>query len=111
MKTAVAIDRADAIGVAVEREARVILAVDYGAPQSFHVRLDRLRIDAAEKRVARPADFIARNSVARETIRGASPRPAPCIGSTTKRKFAARILSQSTSLSSVSRYGVRTSSD
>ena len=58
------VDGADAVGVAVEREARVVAAFEHGAAQGFHVRLDRLGINAAEQRIARAANFRGLDAVA-----------------------------------------------
>ena len=63
---AVAVDRADAVGVAIERESGVVIAFANGVAQRLHVRLDRLRIHAAEKRVARAANFGGFDSVTLE---------------------------------------------
>ena len=100
---AVAIHGADAVAVAVGGKAGVVAARAHRVAQRFDVRLDRLGIDAAEQRIARAANFVAGDAVAGASVRRSSPRAAPCMGSTTKRNFAARIFSQSTSFSTVSR--------
>ena len=65
---AIAVHCADAVGVAIEREACVEFALHHGALQRCDVRLDRLRIHAAEERVARAANFFACDFVAAEKI-------------------------------------------
>src|SRR5579872_1621518 len=67
-EAAVAIDRANAVAVAVGGEANVVFAAQHGLPQRIDVRLDRLRMRAAKKRIARPSDFVARNAVAFENL-------------------------------------------
>ncbi len=65
---AVAVDRADAVRVAIEREACVIAAIDHRPTQRLNVRLDRLGIHAAEKRIARAANFGRLDAVTAEKL-------------------------------------------
>ena len=65
---AVAIDRADAVAVAVSSKADVVLAGEDGLAERIDVRLDGFGVSAAEKRVARAADFIAGDAVALENF-------------------------------------------
>ena len=108
---AVAVDRADAVGVAIEREARVVAAVDHRAAQRLDVRLDRLRIHAAEKRIARAANFVASRFRGGGKARAAGRAPRRASDRSRNGISTTRSRSQSTSASSVSRYGVRTSSE
>ncbi len=57
-KVAVAVDGADAIGVAVQRESRIVLSCSHRLAQGFHVRLDRFGVHAAEKGIARAANLV-----------------------------------------------------
>ena len=84
----------------------VVAAFAHGFLQRRDVRLDGLGIDAAKKRIARAANFIAGDAVARASIRGAvrARRRAWDRRQSAARRLLAR-LSQSTSLSMVSRYG------
>src|SRR5258708_32081798 len=66
---AVAVNRPDAVAIAVGAEAGVVFSGTHGSPQRFDVRLDRLRIYTAETRITRPAYFVAANSVATEELR------------------------------------------
>src|SRR5580704_3788778 len=73
---AVAVHRADAVGIAIQREASVELAFDHGALQRGDVRFNRLGIYATEKRIARAAnfftgDFVAAEQVAQQSASGA----------------------------------------
>jgi hypothetical protein len=65
---AVAIDGADAVAVAVGAKADVIFAGEDGFAERVDVRLDGFGMSAAEKRVARAADFVASDAVAFEKI-------------------------------------------
>ena len=65
---AVAVHGADAVGVAIEREAGVEFALRHGASQRGDVRLNGFRIHAAEERIARAANFFANDFVAAEKI-------------------------------------------
>src|SRR5271169_5788185 len=65
---AVAIHGADAVGVSIKREACVEFALHHGALQCCDVRLDRLRIHAAEERIAHAANFFTGNLVTAEKI-------------------------------------------
>ena len=65
---AVGIHRADAVRVAIEREPRVVAARAHRLAQGLDVRLDRLRIHAAEKRIALAADFSGLDSVAAKQL-------------------------------------------
>src|SRR5580693_5596951 len=63
---AVAIDRADAVAVTVSGKAYVVLAGEDGLAERIDVRLDRFGMRAAEKRIARAANFVAGDAVALE---------------------------------------------
>ena len=63
---AVAIDGADAVAVAVGAEADVVFAGEDGFAERVDVRLDGFGMRAAEKRIARAADFVAGDAVALE---------------------------------------------
>ena len=65
---AVTIHCADAVGVAIEREAGVEFALHHGPLQRCDVRLDRLRVYAAEERVARATNLFTGDFVAAEQI-------------------------------------------
>src|SRR5262249_37543457 len=58
-----AVDRADAVAVAIRAETGVIFPAKHRLAQRFDMRLDRFRMYAAEPRVARSANFVARNTV------------------------------------------------
>src|SRR5271169_4283786 len=62
-KAAVAIDSADAIAVAVGSEARVKFSGENCFAQGIDMRLDGLRVNTPETRIARTANFFRRNSV------------------------------------------------
>jgi hypothetical protein len=70
------IHRADAVSIAVRREACVILAGDNGVLERRNVRLDRFGVRASKARIARAPNFIAGNSLALEKF-----RQQPCSGS------------------------------
>ena len=99
---AVAIDGADAVAVTVGAKSGVVFAGQHSIAQRLDVRFDGLGVRAAETRVVGAANFVAVNIVAGEKL---AQRPAdePCMGSETKRKFAFRKRSQSTSFSRASR--------
>src|SRR3984957_5301496 len=61
---AIAIDCADAVGVAVEAKTRVVFSFDHGLAERGDVRLDGFGIHAAEERVAIGANLFAGDSVA-----------------------------------------------
>ena len=63
---AIAIDRADAIAVAISAEAGIIFSGAHRLTQRIDVRLDGFRMYARKSRVARAANFIARHAVAFE---------------------------------------------
>ena len=63
---AVAIDGADAVGVAIEAETGVVFAIDHGAAQGGDVRFDGFGIHPAEEWVAGGANFFAGHVVAAE---------------------------------------------
>src|SRR5258707_3094648 len=63
-ESAGAVNRANAVAVAISAEARIVFPREHSMAQRFDVRLDWLGMNAAEARVARSADFVARNSVA-----------------------------------------------
>src|SRR5207253_7649864 len=63
---AVAVDGTDAVAIPVSAESGVVFSRANGLAQRFDVRLDWLRMHAAETRIARAANFIAGDSVAAE---------------------------------------------
>src|SRR3984957_10990125 len=63
---AVAVDGADAVGVAIEAETSVVFAIDDGAAQGGDVRFDGFGIHAAEQRIAVGTNFFAGHVVAAE---------------------------------------------
>ena len=65
---AVAVHRSDAVRVTVESETGVILAPEHCLPKRLHVRLDGLRVHAAEERVAIATDFIRADSVTAQKL-------------------------------------------
>src|SRR5580704_15994089 len=66
---AVAIDRADAVADTVGGESDIVFAGEDGCAERIDVRLDRLGMRAAEKRIARAANFVAGDAVALENFR------------------------------------------
>jgi len=65
---AVAVDCADAIAVAIGGEADIVFAREDGFSERVDVRLDGLGMSAAEKRIARAANFVAGDAVALENF-------------------------------------------
>ncbi len=63
---AVAVDGADAVAVAIGAQAGVVFSGKHGLPQRFDMRLDRLRMHAAETRIARAANFITSDAITTE---------------------------------------------
>src|SRR5260370_34890746 len=61
---AVAVDSADAVAIAIGAERRIVFTGAHGLAGGFDVQLDGLGINSRESRVARPANFVARNAVA-----------------------------------------------
>src|SRR5215467_10553385 len=61
-----AVDRADAVAVAIGAETGVIFPGKHGLAQRLNVWLDGLRMHAPEPRVARSPNLVARNAVAAE---------------------------------------------
>ena len=60
-ETSVAVDRAYAVRVAVGREAGVVSAFEHRCAKAGDVGIDRLGVEAREKRVALAVDFAIRN--------------------------------------------------
>ncbi len=67
-ESAVAIDGPNTITVAVGGEARVVFSGAHRLAERFNVRFDGFGVHAAEKRVARAADFAARDAVPSEEL-------------------------------------------
>src|SRR6266851_1235190 len=63
---AVAVDRSNTVAIAVGTKARVVFSGAHGLAQRFNVRLDRLRMHAAETRIARAANFITSDAITTE---------------------------------------------
>src|ERR1700741_3644079 len=75
----------NAIGVAIERETRVVLAVACRLAQRLHVRLDRLGIHPAEKRIAISSNFKAVDPISPEKLaKQPASRPVHRIDNETK---------------------------
>src|SRR5580693_7444252 len=89
---AVAIDRADAVAVTVGGESDIVFAGEDGFAERIDVRLDGFGMRAAEKRVARAADFVAGDTVAFENFwEDAGGRAVHGVGDVTKFGFAEAI--------------------
>jgi hypothetical protein len=89
---AVAIDGADAVAVAVSGEADVVFAGEDGFAERIDVRLDGFGVGAAEKRIARAADFVAGDAVALENFgEDAGGGAMHGVGDITKFRFAETI--------------------
>ena len=54
-------DRADAVGVAVDRQAGAAFFAHHGVLEGFHVRRNRLRVDAGKQRIHLSANLQVRN--------------------------------------------------
>ncbi len=65
---AVAVDRADAIAIAVGAERGIIFPGAHRLPSGFYVRLDRLGMNAGKARIARSANLVAGDAVAGEQL-------------------------------------------
>src|SRR5271169_2772775 len=68
-KRAIAVDRADTVGVAIQGETCIVVALANRLSQRLHMGINRLWIHAAEKRIARPANFVSRDTLAAEQIK------------------------------------------
>src|SRR5258705_805024 len=85
----VAVDRADAIAIAVGSEPSVVFSGNYCLAQWANVRLNRLGMDAAEARFAFAANFRAGDAVASEEFRQkAGGGSEHCIGNEAEIGFA-----------------------
>src|SRR5207253_798311 len=62
----VTVDGADAVAIAIGAPAGVEFSAQQRLPQGLDMRLDRLRVNAAEARVVRAANFIAGDAIAPE---------------------------------------------
>ena len=85
----VAVDRADAVAIAVRSKPSVVFSGDYCLAQRTNVRLNRLGMDAAEARIAFAANLRAGDAIASEEFRQeAGGGSEHCIGDETKVGFA-----------------------
>ncbi len=66
-------DRADAVGIAIDRQAGAALFAHHGVLEGFHVRQNRLRVDAGKQRIHLSANLQVRNSGLLEDARQHSP--------------------------------------
>jgi len=62
----VAVDRSNAVAIAIGAQAGVEVSGKYRLPQRFDMRLDRLRMNAAKTRIARAANFITSDAITTE---------------------------------------------
>ena len=99
MNDAALVGRAGAVRVAVEQQAQVVAAAGEDAERLVDVRPDRLRVDAAEVRVALLVDLGDPDLARRPAAAGSSPRRRP----TSARRGRAMSAAFSASRSSVRR--------
>src|SRR5579859_1350497 len=85
-KSPVAIHGAQPVRVTISRKPRIVSAFRHGAAEVGNVWLNRFRIEAGEKRVARPVDFLKTNTrfvknsgqaTLPRAIHGIDHKPAP----------------------------------
>src|SRR5579859_2214511 len=85
-ESSVAIQGAQSIRVAISGKPCIVSAFRHGAAEVGNMRLNRLRIEAGEKRVARPVDFLKTNTrfvkksgqaTLPRAIHGIDHKPAP----------------------------------